>query len=80
MINHDTSSASRAASITPSNTVNLTESTRAIYVGVGGDISCEMAGGGTQVFKNLAAGIAHPLQVSRVNSTGTTASELVALF
>ena len=80
MIDKATHGIVRAKSVTPSNTVDLGETTRAIYVGVAGDISCEMVGGGTQVFVGLAAGMFHPIQCNRVNATGTTAASIVAGF
>lgn len=63
--------------------------TRGLYVGSGGDISVEMAGdnlrgGGmadaTVVFVAVQSGTILPISVTRVNSTGTTASNLVALW
>lgn len=71
----------RFAAITKSDTVNLTYVTRGIYVGVGGDISAEGAISGTAVvFKGAVAGSVLPLQVTRVNSTATTATDLVGLY
>ena len=66
--------------VTPSDSVNLTQPSRAIYVGVGGDISVEMLDGGTQVFVGVVTGSLLPLQVTRVNSTDTTATDMVSVF
>jgi hypothetical protein len=52
---------------------------RAIYVGVGGDItiSCN----GTDVlYKNAQSGSTIAIQATQVKSTNTTATNLVALF
>ena len=54
---------------------------RGIYVGVGGDISVNMASVGTAViFKNAQAGSTIPVQASKVNTTGTTATNLLVLY
>lgn len=51
-----------------------------IYVGVGGDISVETITGQTPiVFKNMASGTILPVRVKRVNSTSTTATDMVAI-
>lgn len=71
--------AKRAVSITPSDTVNLSDVTRGIYVGGAGDISLVIAGT-TVLFSGAAAGSVLPIHASRVNSTNTTATNLVALY
>lgn len=65
--------------ITPSNTVKLGASVRAIYVGVGGNISVTLADNSTAVFVGVPQGSILPVEVVRVNATGTTASSLVGL-
>lgn len=71
-----------AVAITPSNTVNLaTIPTRGIYVGVSGDVKVDMAETGTAViFKNLAAGVIHPIAVNRIYASDTTATNIVAVY
>jgi len=64
--------------VTPSNSVDLPAPTRALFVGVAGNISVEMRNG-TVVFTNVPVGIL-PIQCTRVNSTGTTATTMVALW
>lgn len=67
------------AEITPSDVTNLASLTRAIYCGsAGGNISVQM-NGATVVFTAVPIGIL-PVQVSRVNDTGTTSTHLVALW
>jgi hypothetical protein len=68
------------ASITPSDTVNLTYTTRGIYVGVAGDVVAVMQSGAVLTFKNLAAGVIHPIAASRINSTGTAATDIVGVW
>lgn len=55
--------------------------TRAIYVGVTGDLSVMGAeDGAAVVFAAVPAGSLMPLRVVKVLSTGTTAGGIVALF
>ena len=52
-----------------------------LYVGVTGDVSVEMAGTGSAItYKGVPAGATLPINVTRVNSTNTTATDIVALF
>ncbi|HEX5305756.1 MAG TPA: hypothetical protein VFW82_06715 [Dyella sp.] len=74
------SPATDAAAITPSDTTDLTNTTRAIYVGTGGDLKVKMRGGQTVTFKAVPQGSTLPLRVLRVLSTGTTAADLVGLW
>lgn len=68
-----------AAQITPSDTVNLPAPTRAIYVGsAGGAITVIMNGTPVQ-FLAVPLGIL-PIQCTRVNATGTTSTNLIALW
>ena len=77
--NTNTSGACRA--ITPNDSTDLPLGIcRAIYVGVGGDISIDDLSGETVVFKNAISGSVIPVQTARVNATGTTATNLVALY
>jgi hypothetical protein len=72
--------ATRGAPVTPSNTTDI-ETCRALYIGATGDVSVETADPGvTLVFKNAQAGSILPVQVTRVNATGTTATNIIALY
>jgi len=52
----------------------------AFYIGVGGDISLDLASSGSNiVFKNVASGQLLPIRAATVNATGTTATNIVAL-
>lgn len=70
-----------AIAITPSDTTNINggQLTRGIYVGGAGNISAEI-GGNTVVFNSAVAGTVLPVRCTRINSTNTTATNLVALF
>lgn len=72
----DVSPAGNAAAIV--NDVAIA-SCRAIYVGVGGDISV-VVNGVTVVFKNAVTGSIIPIFCTKVNASGTTATNLVALW
>ena len=75
-----------ALDVTPSDTVNIpdTETRGAcIYVGSiagGTDIKVIMEGGSTVTFKGGSAGSFLPILVTRVLATGTTATEILALY
>lgn len=73
--------ASNAAAVTPHDSTNLTYITRGLYIGGDGNISVEMADTGTAiVFVGLVAGTLLPIRVTRVNSTSTTATNIVAVW
>ena len=67
-----------AESITPSDTGNIA-GMRGLYVGSGGNVKVDMQGGTTITFSNVISGTILPIKASRVYSTGTTATSLVAL-
>lgn len=73
--------ATSAVAVTPHDTNDLTTTTRGLYVGVTGDVKVDMADTGTAVvFTAMAAGVIHPLRVTRVYSTDTTATNMVAVY
>lgn len=76
-----TVSAHRAAVITKSDSTIYPEPTRAIYVGGAGNIKVDMADGSTAItFFSVPAGMILPIQVTRVYSADTTATNMVALY
>lgn len=62
--------ATSAASVSPHDVTDLTVATRALWVGVAGDVTVIMLGGDQVTFKNMTVGW-HPLAVTRVLNTGT---------
>lgn len=69
------------SAVTLSNTVDLPFTSRALYVGTGGNITVYAANSTTPVvFTNVGTGTILPVAVSRVLATGTTASNIVALY
>ena len=67
------------AAITPDDDADLTTPTRAIYVGGAGDVVVKSADNVTVTFSAVPAGTTLPIVTSRVMSTGTTATNLLAL-
>lgn len=68
-------------SVTPADGSDLAQSTRGLIVGVSGDVKVDFVGSGTAVvLPALAAGVVHPFRVSRIYSTGTTATTIVGLY
>jgi hypothetical protein len=67
-----------AVNVTPSDTDDI-EITKALYLGSSGDLKVDMADGSTVIFKSLTFGFM-PLCVKRVYATGTTATDIVALY
>lgn len=53
---------------------------RGLIVGVSGAVACVLGNGQSITFPNLAAGIIHPISVSRVNTSGTTATGIIATY
>jgi hypothetical protein len=81
--------AGRAADVTPSNTVNIPNVASqdglgnngcVLYVGNKGNLKVMTVGGDEVTFTNIQDGSFIPVQVLRVFATGTTASNIVALW
>lgn len=74
------SPALHAFDVTPSNTVDLPITTRGFYVGVGGNVKVDTAGGETVTFVGCLSGSYHPIRAKRIYATGTTATNLIGLY
>jgi hypothetical protein len=72
--------ANGAAVITKSDTANLPIAARQVWVGGGGDVKVDTISGDTVTFVAIPAGTLLPVQTKKVYSTGTTATNLVALY
>jgi hypothetical protein len=70
---------SYAQGIVPSNTLGLNYTTRALCCGAAGTVTVDMAGGQIGVTLTLGIGIS-PVHVTKVYSTGTTATGIVGLW
>jgi len=75
-----TSPAENGASVTPSDSVDLTNFTRGVYVGVSGDLKVDLVTGDTVTFVGLAGGVIHPIRARRIHATGTTATSIVGVY
>lgn len=73
--------ATRCVAVTPHDSNALSEIPKGLYVGTGGDLAIEPAGGGGAVtLANVADGSVLPVRVRIVRATGTTAADIVALY
>lgn len=71
--------ATTGQAVTPSDTVDLTNVSRWLFVGGAGNVVVITSAGTTLTFTGVAAGTLLPIRVSRVKATGTTATNMVAL-
>jgi hypothetical protein len=76
---NQTNPGTRAVAITPSDSADIAV-TRGVYVGGSGTLKVDMADGTTVTFTALAAGVIHPIQVKRVYSTGTAATNILGIY
>lgn len=76
----------RASAVTPSNTTDIpaitggTNNGCVLYIGGYGDVKVDTVGGDTVTFVGVLGGTFFPVQVMRVYATGTTATNIVALW
>ncbi len=75
------SSFQNAATVTPSDTVELSNTASALYIGVSGDVKVDVEGSGTAiVFKSVPVGLL-PVRVTKVYTVSEGgASSIVALW
>lgn len=72
--------ASSAFAITPNDSTLFTKHTRAVYVGGSGDLKVVMRGGQTVTFSQVPGGTVLPIEVDKVLSTGTTATNILGMY
>jgi hypothetical protein len=67
------------AIVATSDGTDLAHESRAIYIGVAGDLKITTDGGETVVIPSgvLAVGVPHPIRATRIWATGTTATNIV---
>jgi hypothetical protein len=76
-----TVSAHRASAVTTSDSTIYGQPTRALYIGAAGNLTVDMADGGSSVlFVGVQGGTLLPIQVTRIYATGTSATSIVALY
>jgi hypothetical protein len=69
------------ALVTPNDSTDLSYATKALYVGVGGNISIDTVGGDSAVILiGVPTGSILPIRATRVRATGTTATDIAALY
>jgi len=71
--------AHNAAVVTPSDNKDLTAASTAIFIGGAGNLRVTMLGGAILTFTGLPVGW-HPIRVTRVWGTNTTATNIVAVW
>lgn len=71
--------ARNAAAVTKSDSTVIAQ-TDGLYIGGAGDVAVTMKGGGSVTFIGVTAGQILPIMVTQVLSTGTTATNIVALY
>ena len=72
--------AENAVEVTPSDTVDLANTSRALYIGGDGTVKVITVGGQTTSFVNVVAGTIIAVQVTRVLATGTDATAIVNMY
>ena len=68
------------ALVTPSDGADLSNTTRAIFVGGAGNLKVTTKGGQTVTLSGVAAGSVLPIRVERIFATDTTATNIAALW
>ncbi len=71
--------AESAVAVAKSDTVGFAK-TRGLFVGVAGVVVAVMADARVVTFTGVQNGQILPIQITRVNSTNTTATDMVALY
>jgi seryl-tRNA synthetase len=71
--------ATHAFSVTPHDSNELPETTRALYVGGAGTISLVLVSGAEVTLANVASSSIIPLRATRIKATGTSATLIVGM-
>jgi hypothetical protein len=75
------SNAMDAAAVVPNDGADLAKgTTKGLYLGVSGDVKITLSSGSIVAFKGLSSGVIHPIAVKRVHATGTTATDILAVY
>jgi hypothetical protein len=72
--------AENAAAVVPHDSTNQAVAFRALWIGVGGNVSIAFSDGTSATFVGVPAGSMLPVGGVRVNATGTTASSILAVY
>ena len=76
----DYSPATNAVAVTPHNSNELTYVTRGLYIGTSGDVKVTMHDSGTVTFVGVPGGVILPIRATIVFATGTSATNIIALW
>lgn len=68
-----------AAPVTPSDVTEFAQPMRSLYIGTTGNVAVLTTNGQSVIFANVPVGIL-PIRCRRVNSTGTTATNIIGLW
>jgi hypothetical protein len=68
-----------AQALTKSDTTVI-NTTRSVWVGGTGDITVTMLSGNTALFSSVPAGTWMPIQITKLQATGTTATNVLGLY
>ena len=69
----------RALAVTPAGTTSLPFESRAVMVGVGGDLAVTLANGDSVTLPSLREGVVYPFALIALEETGTTAQSILVL-
>lgn len=73
--------ATRAVAVAPHDSNALTDIPKALFIGTGGNITMRgVNGAADQLWKNVPSGSVLPFRAQYVRATGTSASDLLALY
>lgn len=73
------SPATHGFAITPADSTDLSEITRALFVGGPGDVTLTLHSGAQVTLSGVAAGTVLPVRARQVAATGTTATAIIGL-
>ena len=65
--------------ITPNDTTVI-DATKGGYIGGAGNLTVTMSDGNDVTFTAITAGMIHPISVTKVKATGTTATSIIAIY
>jgi hypothetical protein len=71
--------ADNIAAVTPSDSTDLATIPRALWIGAEGNVKVTAKGGGTETFVSVPVGW-FPVRAVRVFATGTTATNIIAVW
>jgi hypothetical protein len=78
--NNITDPSNDAIAVTPSDNTDLSYVTKSLYIGGAGNLKVIMKSGATVTFNGLLVGTTLNIRASRILATGTTATNIIALF